>query len=227
MAASLATPRGSIAARMDAIVFDWDGTLIDSLAPLYAANVAVLASYGITLERGDYLRAYRPDWRAMYRRLGIPADRLDEAGRRWTRFYGSGAGATPFPGVPEALRRLADRGYRMGLVTAGDRPVVTEQARRFGLDDLLPVRVHADDLPVTKPHPEPLRVALDGLGVRDPARAIFVGDVPDDMRMAVAAGATPVGIVGSFPPRVLRRAGATSVHRSVVDWVDAFLDGAG
>ena len=212
---------------MDAIVFDWDGTLIDSLAPLYAANVAVLASFGITLERDDYLAAYRPDWRAMYRRFGIPAGEVEEAGQRWARFYGPGDGAVPFPGVPEGLRRLAARGYRMGVVTAGDRPVVTEQAIRFGIDDLLPVRVHADDLPVTKPHPEPLRLVLEGLGVTDPTRALYLGDVPDDMRMAVAAGATGIGIVGSFSPRALRRAGATSVHRSVVDWIDGFLEGAG
>src|SRR3990172_4311768 len=80
IAGSLATPGSTAVIRsaaiasptMDAIVFDWDGTLIDSLAPLYAANVAVLASFGITLERDDYLAAYRPAWRAVYRPFGVP-----------------------------------------------------------------------------------------------------------------------------------------------------------
>ncbi len=211
---------------MDAIVFDWDGTLVDSLAPLYAANVEVLASYGIAVDDTTYLRAYRPDWRQMYRDLGVPADRVEEAGLRWTRAYGLGDGAVVYPGVPEALERLAAAGYRLGVVTAGDRVIVTEQATRFGIDRLLPVRVHGDDMPETKPHPAPLLRALSELGVAQPRRAVYVGDVGDDMRMARAVGATGIGIEGRHgSASALRRAGASEVHPSVVAWVEHFLDG--
>ena len=209
---------------MDAIVFDWDGTLVDSFEPLYRSNVAVLASYGIDVDEATYRRAYSPDWKRMYVDLGVPQASMEEAAERWRAAYGLGDGAMAFPGVAGALRRLAATGLRLGLVTAGDRRVVAEQARRFDLDRFLSVRVHADDLPFSKPHPEPLRHALTGLGVDDPARATYVGDVPDDMRMARAAGSAAVGIVSRLgTPDELYEAGAQAVHSSVVAWVDAFL----
>ena len=211
---------------MDAIVFDWDGTLVDSFEPLYRSNVAVLNSYGIFVDEATYRRAYTPDWKRMYVDLGVPQASIEEAAERWREAYGLGRGASAFPGVGGALGRLAASGLRLGLVTAGDRRVVAEQARMFDLDRYLSVRVHADDLPFSKPHPEPLRHALAGLGVDDPARATYVGDVPDDMRMARAAGAAAVGIIGRLGTSgELYDAGAQVVHASVVDWVDAFLAG--
>lgn len=209
---------------MDAIVFDWDGTLVDSFEPLYRSNIAVLASYGINVDEATYRRVYSPDWKRMYVGLGVPEASIDEAAERWREAYGLGAGATAFPGVVNALSRLAASGLRLGLVTAGDRRVVAEQARLFDLDRFLSVRIYADDLPFSKPHPEPLRHVLAGLGIDDPARATYVGDVPDDMRMARAAGSAAVGIVGRLgTPDELYDAGAQSVHVSVVAWVDAFL----
>jgi HAD superfamily hydrolase (TIGR01549 family) len=209
---------------MDAIVFDWDGTLVDSLEPLYQANLAVLASFGIEVDPGTYRRVYTPDWRRMYVELGVPADAVDEAGRRWSVAYGTGRGANVFPGVAAALERLARAGFRMGLVTASTRAVVSEQAPRFGLDAYLPVRVHAEDLPVAKPHPAPLERALAELGVADPRRAAYVGDVPDDMRMARNVGAIGIGILGPMgTPGELTEAGASAVYPSVVAWVDELL----
>jgi phosphoglycolate phosphatase-like HAD superfamily hydrolase len=209
---------------MDAIVFDWDGTLVDSLEPLYAANMAVLASFGIAVDPATYRRVYTPDWRRMYQELGVPAHSVDEAGRRWSVAYGSGHGANVFPGVAAALARLAKAGYRMGLVTASTRRVISEQAPRFGLDAYLPVRVHAEDLPEAKPHPAPLERALAELGVSDPTRAAYVGDVPDDMRMARSVGAIGIGILGPMgTPSELTEAGASAVYPSVVAWVDEIL----
>lgn len=209
---------------MDAILFDWDGTLVDSFEPLYRSNVAVLASYGIDVDEAAYRRVYSPDWRRMYVELGVPRSSIGEAAERWRQAYGLGAGAAAFPGVAAALGRLDEAGLRLGLVTAGDRRVVAEQARQFGLDALLSVRVHAGDLPFSKPHPAPLRHALLELGVDDPARAAYLGDVPDDMRMARAVGSHAVGIVGRLGSAdELFDAGAEAVHASVVEWVDTYL----
>jgi phosphoglycolate phosphatase len=212
---------------MDAIVFDWDGTLVDSFEPLYRSNIAVLASYGIDLDEVSYRRVYSPDWRRMYMDLGVPRASIEEAADRWREAYGFGEGSAAFPGVVAALERLAQGGFKLGLVTAGDRDVVTQQARQFGLDPYLTVRVHADDLPFSKPHPEPLRHALAQLGVADPGHATYLGDVPDDMRMARAVGSKAVGIVGRLgTPDELFEAGAHDVRESVVAWVDEFLGAA-
>ncbi|HSL97835.1 MAG TPA: HAD-IA family hydrolase [Candidatus Deferrimicrobiaceae bacterium] len=213
----------------DAIVFDWDGTLVDSLAAVLAANVQVLAECGVEFDMARYRAAYAPDWRLMYLRLGVPEDRLPFAGRRWLELYRDTDDMQPFPGAAEALRRLAEAGYVMGIVTAGDRVIVESQLQRFGFADLLPVRAYGDDGIAAKPHPEPLLRVLGELGTRDRAiHARYVGDAPDDMRMARAVGARGIGIVSMLGDRVaLLEAGAAEVHPSVATWVDGLLGSGG
>jgi phosphoglycolate phosphatase len=209
----------------DAIVFDWDGTLVDTLAAVLDANARVLTECGIEFDLGRYREAYAPDWRLMYQRLGVPADRLSFAGRRWLELYRDTESMQPFPGTAAALRRLGGAGYSMGIVTAGDRVIVEAQLARFGFGELLPVRVFGDDPIAAKPHPDPLRRVLRELGTADRAEhARYVGDVPDDMRMARAVGASGIGIVSMVSDRhALLEAGASEVHESVAAWVDELL----
>ncbi len=215
---------------MEAILFDWDGTLVDSLGAFHAANAAVMAAFGLPFDVVAYRRHYVPDWREMYRRLGIPGDRLDEANELWeTAFGGGGDAVVAFPGTIDALARLRDAGSVLGIVTAGVRAVVEPQLERTGLGPLLPVRVFGDDLAVHKPDPEPLRQALRIAGGRHrPETSAYVGDAPTDMRMAIAVGARAIGIESVLgDPDELRAAGAVEVAPSVATWVDQHLAGEG
>jgi phosphoglycolate phosphatase-like HAD superfamily hydrolase len=215
----------SIAA-VEAILFDWDGTLVDSLGAFHAANAAVMAAFDLPFDVVAYRRNYVPDWREMYRRLGIPADRIDEANALWEEAFGAdGESVVAFPGVVAALTSLRDSGAVLGIVTAGVRSVVEPQLARTALADLLPVRVFGDDLSVHKPHPEPLRRALRlaGPGHR-PGSSAYVGDAPTDMKMAVAVGARAIGIESVLGDAdELRAAGADEVAPSVAVWVDRHL----
>lgn len=214
---------------MEAILFDWDGTLVDSLGAFHIANAAVMEAFGLPFDVVAYRKHYVPDWREMYRRLGIPDDRLDEANELWEeRFADGGETVVPFIGVDVALRRLRESGAVLGIVTAGVRSVVEPQLVRTGLADLLTVRVFGDDLPVHKPHPEPLRRALRlaGDGHR-PETSAYVGDAPTDMQMASAVGARAIGIESVLgDPDELIAAGAAEVSPSVPVWVDRHLGAA-
>ena len=213
---------------MEAIVFDWDGTLMDSLPAVYDANLKVLAEYGLPFDDERYRAAYVPDWRLMYQRLGVPDDNLEAAGERWLALYRETDEASLLPRARESLQRLSDAGYVMGLVTAGHRDVVEGQLDRHGLGELLPVRVFGTDPIAAKPHPEPLLLVLrqlDRIGRIVTAR--YVGDVPDDMRMARAVGTLGVGIESTIGTRdELIAAGADAVYPSVAEFVDALLDPA-
>jgi phosphoglycolate phosphatase len=208
-----------------AIVFDWDGTLVDTLPAILRANVTVLLDYGVPFDEARYRAAYTPDWRLMYRRLGIPEAAIEAAGARWLGLFRETAALEPFPGIDLALRRLVAAGHRLGLVTAGHRSVVEEQVRQFGLSGLFGAGVFGDDPVASKPDPEPLERALAELGAAALGeRSIYVGDAPDDMRMARAVGVTGIGIEGALATAAdLRAAGATEVHASVGAWVEVFL----
>jgi HAD superfamily hydrolase (TIGR01509 family) len=211
---------------MQAIFFDWDGTLVDTLDAFHAANSAVMASFGLPFDLVAYRRHYAPDWRVMYRRLGIPADRLEEANELWESVFGAGPDrVAAFPGVEESLRRLRSSGVALGIVTAGHRAVVEPQLERTGLGELLPIRVFGDDLPVHKPDPEPLRLALRLAGARHrPDTTAYVGDAPTDMLMAVAVGARAIGIESVLGESdALQAAGADEIAASVPVWVERHL----
>lgn len=217
---------------MQTILFDWDGTLVDSLGAFHRANAAVMAAFGLPFDEVVYRRHYVPDWRQMYLRLGIPDDRLDEANELWHATFGSEAEVVAFPGTAEALDRLAGAGARLGIVTAGHRDVVEPQLEQTGLGVRLGIRVYGDDLPVHKPDPAPLRRALELAGPAGPAShrpasiatAVYVGDAPTDMQMARAVGVRAVGIASVLgEPGELRAAGAQEVASSVAAWVETVL----
>ena len=109
------TAIGAIASgAMDAIVFDWDGTLCDSLPAIYEANRIVLEEPACRSTTPDGRAAYVPDWRLMYQRLGVPDGALDEAGRRWLALYAEAAEAG-------LLRACGNPSSLVGAGSAGPR----------------------------------------------------------------------------------------------------------
>ena len=170
---------------MEAILFDWDGTLADSLGAIYAANVEVMAALGLPFDRDLYRRHFAPDWRVMYARLGVPAARLEEANARWWAALDAAETAL-FPGVRDALERLAATGLPLGIVTAGRSDRVGAELRRHGIDGLFGAVVYGDDDALQKPDPAPLRGRRSPGSAGTPTGSVYVGDTPDDMRMAVA-----------------------------------------
>ena len=164
-----------------AVLFDWDGTIADTLPLIYRANVAALAHYGITMSRTWFREQYSPDWRRGYRELGIPEHLWDELAGRWADEM---ARMQPraMPWARGALRRLRSHGVRVGLVTASTRGVVEPHFARLNLEGVFETAFYADTVEHSKPHPEALLRALDELRVRA-EDAVYVGDTTVDLEM--------------------------------------------
>jgi phosphoglycolate phosphatase len=182
-----------------AIVFDWDGTLVDSAEKTYACYVRVFAAFGIGYDRAAFERTYSPDWYRTYDEVGLPREHWKDADARWITCYETGPSRL-LPGAREALERLAGRGLALGLVSSGDGARVRREVRALGLSGIFGAVVCGGETSRRKPDPEPLLVALARLGV-PPAATAYVGDSPEDMAMARSAGAFAVGIPGGFPNR--------------------------
>ena len=208
---------------MRTILFDWDGTIVDSIQALFETDAAVCRVIGVPFDEAIFRETFSPDWRLMYRRLGIPDERINEAAGVWSATFRSDR-TQPFPGVVDAMGRLAAAGHALGLVTGGDRAEVEPQLARIGVDGLLTVRVYRDDTAEAKPHPKPLQLALDLAGSHRPDEAVYIGDAFDDVRMAAALGVRGVGIESMLATaEELLGAGAIETAGSVVEWVDRFL----
>jgi HAD superfamily hydrolase (TIGR01509 family) len=208
---------------MKTILFDWDGTLVDSMPAIRECQEIVCRVMGIPLDDEIFRRSFSPNWKRMYANLGIPLDRYDEAANVWHTSFRPDLMA-PFPGVRDALAELAAAGHRLGLVTGGDRPGIEPQMTRIGVADLITVRVYAEETSAGKPHPDPLHLALKRAGRVRPRDAYYVGDALDDMRMAAAAEVHGVGIVSMVATAdELVEAGAEEAADSVVEWAHHFL----
>ena len=201
--------------------FDWDGTLVDTMAMIYRANVASLRHYGITMSREWFRERYTPDWRRGYMELGIPEHLWDEMAGRWASEM---ARMRPraMPWARRALRDLRRHGVRVGLVTASTRGVVEPNIERLNLAGVFETAWYSDDVARSKPHPEALERALEELGVAA-ADTVYVGDTIVDLEMATAAGASFAAVGSTMSETAFRAAGVERVWPGVADWASDLL----
>jgi HAD superfamily hydrolase (TIGR01549 family) len=185
------------------VLFDWDGTLIDSYHADSQAYLAMFRELGIPWGLPELDLHYSPDWYTVYRAAGIPNARWDEADTLWRANY---ARHRPklMRGTRRVLAQLARR-HRLGLVTSGDRNRVTRQLREYRLTQIFHARVCGGDTVNKKPHPEPLLKALSKMKV-DALECVYVGDTPEDLQMARAAGVCAIAVLGPFPTEKKLRA---------------------
>ncbi len=196
-----------------AVLFDWDGTLLDSYRADTQAYLEMFHALGIGWGLDDLARHYSPDWHRVYRAARLPEGRWGEADRLWLQFYRRHRPVL-LPGARRVLRVLHRR-VMLALVTSGDRTRVVPQLRRLHLASLFAVRVCGQDTRLRKPHPAPLELAMRRLGLR-PAVCVYVGDSPDDVEMARRAGVHAVAVRSAFSTLArLRRARPAAVLSSV------------
>lgn len=195
------------------VIFDWDGTLLDSYRADANAYLQMFHALGIPWGLADLRRHYSPDWHNVYRAAGLPPHCWAEADVLWRKFYRL---ERPLlrPGAHAVLLGLGGF-FRLGLVTSGSGWRVRAQLRAFGMDRMFIARVFGDEVPRRKPHPAQLRIAIRRLGL-DPAACVYVGDAPEDVTMARQAGVFVIGVVGNSPvPERLRAARPNAVVRAL------------
>jgi HAD superfamily hydrolase (TIGR01509 family) len=181
--------------RYEAILFDFDGTLLDSFPSHYHAYEVTLAHFNMTITPQRYMETYSPNWFAMYEALGIAEEKYGEADDIWLAEVKKHKPAL-FPTARPLLDSLSET-YLLGLVTSGSRERVMRDLNTTGIRDFFKVIVTGDDIIKPKPDPEGLQIALERLG-RHPSQVLFVGDAREDCRMAQAAGVAFVGISNEF-----------------------------
>ena len=181
---------------IEGVLFDWDGTLINSYRADTSAYLAMFKEMDISWGIEELEKNYSPNWYEVYRAAGLPRRRWADADRTWRAHY-----AKHRPKLIAGARRvLASLGgaHPLGLVTSGDRDRVTRQLREFRLITLFAARVCSGDTLRKKPHPDPLRLAMRQMHL-GPSACVYVGDAPQDVEMARRAGVRAIGVLGPFP----------------------------
>ncbi len=182
---------------IDTVLFDWDGTLLDSSPLAFLAFQKTFIELGIAFDHEAYERTYSPNWYEMYQAFELPAHRWPEADDLWIKHYGQQT-AELVEGARDALGTLSARGYILGIVTSGSRERVRRELRALELSELFRTVVCNEDVFDKKPHPEGLHRAMRCVN-RSPQNCCYVGDSPVDVEMGRRAGVQTIGIIGGYP----------------------------
>src|SRR5262245_2199848 len=110
---------------LKAVLFDLDGTLLDSFSLHYSAYEVMFAHFGIAMDKDKFLGSYSPNWYRTYETFGLAEEHWERANTLWLEAADYHAPEL-FPGVIEMLDVLAAR-YSLGIVTSGSRSRVVKE----------------------------------------------------------------------------------------------------
>ncbi|CAM2797786.1 HAD family hydrolase [Rariglobus hedericola] len=175
-----------------AVIFDLDGTLIDSMPMVLQAFAHALAPFRPDLDiDGIFQRLGGPPERTFLELTG-DAVKAAEAMRRLDSFgFENGALVQPFGGMRTWLESLRARGFKLAIWTGRDRHTTQAIFSAHQLGEFFSVVVCGDDLPTHKPHPAGLVEILTRLDVR-PEEALYAGDADADVLGGAEAGVRTV-----------------------------------
>jgi HAD superfamily hydrolase (TIGR01509 family) len=211
-----------------AVIFDVDGTLVDSNGLHVEAWQEAFRGYGkeVTYEE-------------LHKQMGKGGDQLmpvfcsheeldrfgEELERSRTELFTKDylPRVRPFPKVRELFERIKDDGLSIALASSAKEEELAQHKKNLRIEDLLEAATSADDAERSKPHPDIFQAALRSIGDIKPEESVVVGDTPYDVIAAAKAGMRTIGLLsGGFTQEDLREAGAAEIYNDVADLLEHY-----
>jgi HAD superfamily hydrolase (TIGR01549 family) len=205
-----------------AVIFDIDGTLIDSVDLHARAWQEAFAHFGkqFDFERVRYQIGKGGD---QLLPVFLSEEEIEKFGNELTEYRGKLfkreylPRVVAFPRVRELFERILSDGKRVALASSAKKDELSEYKRIANIEDLIEEEASADDAEKSKPHPDIFEAALAELGI-EPTDAIVVGDTHYDAEAALKAGVRTIGVLsGGFPEEDLREAGCVRIYKDAAD----------
>ena len=216
-----------MARRFDLIVFDWDGTIVDSTAMIALCIQNAAADLGLTvptLEQASHVIGLGLHDALSRAVPELTAGRIEEFSARYRHhWFACEHEVVLFDGIREMLVELSERGLPLAVATGKSRRGLARAFDQTGLGALFDASRCADETH-PKPHPAMLLELAEELTV-EPARIVMIGDTTHDLEMAAAAGAAGIGVTyGAHPRDQLAACGPAALVSDVVElrqWLHA------
>ena len=206
-----------------AVIFDVDGTLVDSVDLHAKAWQDAFHDFGHAIGF-DEIRGQIGKGGDQLMPVFLPPEELDAKGEELEKHRGEILKqrylpqVQAFPGVRELFHRLKAEGVRVVLASSAKADELAFYKKVAAIEDLLDAETSSDDAEKSKPHPDIFEAALSRLDGIDRRDVIVVGDTPYDAEAAGKAGLRTVGVLcGGFPEGDLRQAGCIAIYRSPAD----------
>ena len=210
-------------ADVPAVLFDVDGTLVDSNYLHVYACTRAFQEAGIAVESWRIHRSIGMDGTRLIQSLSGDAD--DHAQKKaedlHTRYLKEAASLLrPLPGARELLKRVSSLGLQVVLASSASEDELSMSREVLDSDDLVSAATSSKDVDVAKPEPTIIEIALDRAGV-DADHAVYVGDAVWDVIACARAGVPAIGLLsGGVSREELEKAGAKAVFDNPQDLCD-------
>jgi HAD superfamily hydrolase (TIGR01549 family) len=211
-----------------AVIFDIDGTLVDSVDLHARAWQEAFRHFGREI---PYIEVRRQIGKGSDQLLPVffSQAELKEFGEEMAEYRGELfkreylPRVRAFPKVRELFERIRQDGKQLALASSAKEDELKAYKKIAHISDLVEEQASADDADKSKPHPDIFQAALAGLGVVAPAEAIVVGDTPYDAEAAGKAGLRTIGVLcGGFPEQELRAAGCIRIYQDPADLLEHY-----
>ncbi|KQU28062.1 MULTISPECIES: HAD family hydrolase [unclassified Rhodococcus (in: high G+C Gram-positive bacteria)] len=203
-----------------AVLFDIDGTLVDSNYAHVHAWARAFSDAGIAVDSWRIHRSIGMDGVKLLSSLAgdAPEGAAERAKELHTQYYEEMSSLlSPLPGALDLLGAVADRGLQVVLATSAPENELAILRGLLGVEEIVSELTSSEDVETAKPEPRIVDIALDRAGV-GAERAVFVGDSVWDVKASVTAGVPCIGVrSGGVSSAELTEAGATAVYDDPAD----------
>ena len=211
-----------------AVIFDIDGTLVDSVDLHAQAWKEAFQHFGYDFDLGEIRHQIGKGSDKLIPHFLPPkevehiSNELDEfRGKLWKSKYLPKV--KPFPKVRELFLRILQDGTRIVLASSAKGDEVETYKKIAQIDDLVEKETSSDDVENSKPDPDIIHAAIKKLSEVHPHEVLMVGDTPYDVEAAKKAGVATIAVLcGGFPESELRVAGAAAIYRDPADLLDHY-----
>lgn len=193
---------------INAVLFDFDGTLIDTNNLIFQSyRTAFKSVLNRDISDEEILTLYGRPLHGSLMEYGEPGEKLYNAYREFNEIQHDKL-AKGFEGAAEGVKFIKEMGFKIGIVTAKRLHMVKRGLAIMGLEDVFDVIITPDDTQKSKPDPEPVLLGCEKLDVK-PSEVLYVGDSIFDMEAGKAAGTmlcavkytlTPIEKISAFYP---------------------------
>ena len=213
---------------IEAVLFDIDGTLVDSVDFHTQAWQETFAHFGHEVPFCD-VRSQIGKGGDQLMPVFLPAEQIERQGKEIEEFRSDLfkreylPRVKAFPSVRELFERILADGKKIGLASSAKGDELETYKKLAGITDLIHSESSSDDAEKSKPNPDIFQAAMASLGGPRPDRVIVVGDSPFDAEAAKRASIATVGVLsGGFPEDVLRNAGCVAIFRDPADLLNRY-----
>ncbi len=189
---------------LKAVMFDWDGTLYNSVVPTYKSYLDVMRAFGIPqASLQEFREESRPNYHDYYLYLGIQEADWSTADEIWMDCYTRHRKECAlFDGTIEVLQELSETNVKIGLVSSGSRDRVARETGEEGIAPYFDIMLFGDDVEFqcAKPEPDTLLMAINRARV-PVSEVLYVGDMAEDVLMGKKAGTKTAAVLCGFATR--------------------------